>query len=421
MRSTQTNQQQEAPSRPSLWRNRDYMLLWSGQLVSNIGSQVSQLAFPLLILALTHSPAQAGIAAALRALPYLILSLPAGALIDRWDRKLVMIVCDAGRALALGSIPVALLFGRLTIAQIFIVTTIEGTLFVFFNIAEVACLPRVVSRDQLPAANSQYAATDGIMTIIGPPVGGALYAVGSMFPFLTDAISYMASVISLFFIKTSFQEKRVAPQRKLWLEIREGLSWLWHQPLIRFIAILTGGNNLISAGLMLLLIVLGQRLHASSVSIGLIFTIAGIGGVLGAIVAPFIQKRFTFAQVIIASSWVFGLATPFYLIAPNVFALGVITAVAFITGPIYNVVQLSYRSALIPDRLQGRVNSVFRLIAFGGQPIGAALIGFLLQGVGTESTIWFCSIVLILFAVAATLNKHVRHARPISEVVQEAH
>ncbi len=421
MRSTQTNQQQEAPSRPSLWRNRDYMLLWSGQLVSNIGSQVSQLAFPLLILALTHSPAQAGIAAALRALPYLILSLPAGALIDRWDRKLVMIVCDAGRALALGSIPVALLFGRLTIAQIFIVTTIEGTLFVFFNIAEVACLPRVVSRDQLPAANSQYAATDGIMTIIGPPVGGALYAVGSMFPFLTDAISYMASVISLFFIKTSFQEKRVAPQRKLWLEIREGLSWLWHQPLIRFIAILTGGNNLISAGLMLLLIVLGQRLHASSVSIGLIFTIAGIGGVLGAIVAPFIQKRFTFAQVIIASSWVFGLATPLYLIAPNVFVLGVITAVAFITGPIYNVVQLSYRSALIPDRLQGRVNSVFRLIAFGGQPIGAALIGFLLQGVGTESTIWFCSIVLILFAVAATLNKHVRHARPISEVVQEAH
>jgi MFS family permease len=421
MQSTQTNQQQEAPSRPSLWRNRDYMLLWSGQLVSNIGSQVSQLAFPLLILALTHSPAQAGIAAALRALPYLILSLPAGALIDRWDRKLVMIICDVGRALALGSIPVALLFGRLTIAQIFIVTTIEGTLFVFFNIAEVACLPRVVARDQLPAANSQYAATDGIMTIIGPPVGGALYAVGSMFPFLTDAISYTASVISLLFIKTNFQEKRTASQRRLWIEIREGLSWLWHQPLIRFIAILTGGNNLISAGLMLLLIVLGQRLHASSVSIGLIFTIAGIGGVLGAIVAPFIQKRFTFAQVIIASSWVFGLATPLYLIAPNVFVLGLITAAAFITGPIYNVVQLSYRSALIPDRLQGRVNSVFRLIAFGGQPIGAALIGFLLQGVGIEITIWFCSIVLLLLAVAATFNKHVRHARPISEVMQEAH
>src|ERR1051326_6280022 len=138
MQSTQTNQQQDAPARPSLWRNRDYMLLWSGQVVSNIGTQVSQLAFPLLILALTQSPALAGIAAALRALPYLIFSLPAGALIDRWDRKLVMIICDTGRALALGSIPVALLLGHLSIAQIFIVTTIEGTLFVFFNIAEVA-------------------------------------------------------------------------------------------------------------------------------------------------------------------------------------------------------------------------------------------------------------------------------------------
>lgn len=421
MQSTQTNQQQDAPARPSLWRNRDYMLLWSGQVVSNIGTQVSQLAFPLLILALTQSPALAGIAAALRALPYLIFSLPAGALIDRWDRKLVMIICDTGRALALGSIPVALLLGHLSIAQIFIVTTIEGTLFVFFNIAEVACLPRVVSKDQLPAANSLYAATDGIMTIIGPPVGGALYAVGRLFPFLTDAISYTISVISLFFVKTSFQEKRVASQRNLWIEIREGLSWLWHQPLIRFIAILTGGNNLITAGLMLLIIVLGQRLHASSVSIGLIFTIAGIGGVLGAVVAPFIQRRFTFAQVIIVSSWVFGLSMPLYLIASNIFVLGLITSVAFIAGPIYNVVQLSYRSALIPDRLQGRVNSVFRLIAFGGQPIGAALIGFLLEGVGTDITIWFCSIVLILFAVATTLNKHVRHARPISEVMQESH
>src|SRR6266705_27890 len=136
MQSTQTNQQQEAPSRPSLWRNRDYMLLWSGQLVSNIGTQVSQLAFPLLILALTQSPALAGIAAALRALPYLIFSLPAGALIDRWDRKLVMIVCDVGRALSMASIPFALAIGQLTVLQLFIVSAIEGTLYVFFNIAE---------------------------------------------------------------------------------------------------------------------------------------------------------------------------------------------------------------------------------------------------------------------------------------------
>jgi len=103
---------------PSLWRNRDYMLLWSGQMVSSIGTEVSTLAFPLLILALTGSPATAGFAGALRALPYLVFSLPAGALIDRWDRKRVMILCDSGRALSMISIPIALAFGHLSILQI---------------------------------------------------------------------------------------------------------------------------------------------------------------------------------------------------------------------------------------------------------------------------------------------------------------
>src|SRR5438874_9941571 len=168
----------------SLWRNPDYMLLWSGQVVSNVGTQVSTLAFPLLILALTRSPAQAGLAGALRALPYLIFSLPAGALIDRWDRKRVMILCDIGRAISMASIPFALAIGQLTVLQLFIVSAIEGTLFVFFNIAEAACLPRVVPKAQLPAATAQNMATDGITVLAGPPLGGALYLVSNVLPFL---------------------------------------------------------------------------------------------------------------------------------------------------------------------------------------------------------------------------------------------
>ena len=128
-------------------------------MVSSLGSQVSQLALPLILLALTHSPAQAGIAGALRATPYLIFSLPAGALIDRWDRKRVMIVCDTGRVLSLASPALALWLGHLTVVQIYLVSLIEGTLFVFFNLAEAACLPRVVSTEQLPAATAQNLAT----------------------------------------------------------------------------------------------------------------------------------------------------------------------------------------------------------------------------------------------------------------------
>ena len=140
-------------------------------MVSNVGTQVSQLAFPLLILALTGSAAQAGFAGALRALPYVIFSLPAGALIDRWDRKRTMILCDTGRAISLASIPVAYALGDLTMVQLYLVSAIEGTLYVFFNIAEAACLPRVVPKEQLPAATAQNMATDGITTLIGPPLG----------------------------------------------------------------------------------------------------------------------------------------------------------------------------------------------------------------------------------------------------------
>ncbi len=405
------------PRRPKvLWLNRDYMLLWSGQVVSNIGTQISQLAFPLLILALTGSAAQAGFAGALRALPYLFFSLPAGALIDRWDRKRTMIICDAGRAISLASIPVAYALGDLTIVQLYLVSTIEGTLFVFFNIAEAACLPRVVPKEQLPAATAQNMATDGITTLIGPPLGGALYATGKFLPFIADSLSYAVSVVSLLFIKVKFQKERAAAPRKLWIEIHEGLSWFWHHPLIRFIAILTGGWNLVTAGLTLIIIVLAQQLHASSFTIGLIFSIGGIGAVLGSVVATSIQKRFSFSQVIIGTTWITALIFPFYTIAPTPFFLGAFTAVIFIVGPIYNVVQFSYRSAVIPDELQGRVNSVFRLVAFGGQPLGLALTGLLIQGIGVIKTVYICAFGMAALALAATLNSHVRNAQPLKEL-----
>src|SRR5262249_52154798 len=155
--------------------NRDYMLLWSGQTVSSVGTQVSLIAFPFLVLGLTGSPTQAGFMGALRAVPYLIFSLPAGALIDRWDRKVVMIICDTGRARALCTTPLAPLPGQFPLTRFSLVSATEGTLFVFFNLAEVASLPRVVPKEQLPAANAQNAATEGTAVLVGPPLGGALF------------------------------------------------------------------------------------------------------------------------------------------------------------------------------------------------------------------------------------------------------
>jgi MFS family permease len=401
-----------------LWRNRDYMLLWSGQVVSTLGSTASGIVFPLLILAITGSPTSAGIAGALQALPYLIFSLPAGALIDRWNRKRVMILCDTGRAINMASIPVALALSTITIWQIYVVAFIEGTLFVFFNIAEVAALPRVVPKAQLPPATAQNQAAFAVAGITGPSLGTFLYqSVGRMAPFIADAVSYAVSVVSLFFIKTEFQLERAPSQvpRHLGREIMEGLRWVWGQPLVRFMAFLTGGANFIGSGSFLVLIILAKQLGASDVSIGLIFSIASIGGIAGSLIGGQIQKRFTFGQVIIAIMWVDALLLPLFAGVPNIWLIGVLEGLIAMSVPIYNVVQFSYRVALIPDELQGRVNSTFRLVAFGFNPLGAFLGGVLIENFGAVTTVLFFAIWQLLLATMATVNKYVREAKPIEQ------
>ena len=415
MKSTPVDENRQQTHRVSIWRNRDFMLLWSGQAVSLVGTGITQTAFPLLVWDITHSAAQVGLVGGLGTLPYVLLSLLVGALIDRWDRKRVMILCDIGRALNLVSVLIALMLGHLAVIQLAINALVEGTLFVFFNLAEVACLPRVVTREQLPAATAQNEATMGITALLSPLLGGALYGLRQVLPFLADAVSYAASVLSLLFIRVSFQEKRLLAHRKLHIEIKEGLSWLWHQPLIRYMAFLTGGLNFTSAGLIPILIVLVKQQHGSSFIYGLILAIGGIGGILGAVIGGPIQKRFRFGQVIITTVWISALVWPLYAIAPNPIFLGVIAAISFITGPVYNVVQFSYRLSIIPDELQGRVNSVFRLFAFGFQPLGWALTGVLIQVIQVIPTILVLFTCLIMLAVLTTLNPHVRHARPQSE------
>lgn len=407
----QTGPQVGRPARPvSLWRNRDYMLLWSGQNVSSIGTQVSVLAFPLLALFITHSPAQAGLIAALRGLPYALFMLPAGALIDHWDRKRVMILCDAGRAIALGSIPVALVLDRLTVPQLYVVSLVEGTLFTFFNLAETACLARVVPKEQYAAATARSQITDSLAWLLGPSLGGTLYGIGRAIPFLTDAVSYLVSMLSLFFIRTKFQEERDAVPMHLWADIGEGLKWLWHHPLLRFLALLTGGITTPVVGYALIIIVLAQGQHASPFTIGLIFACSGIGSILGALAATPLQKRFSFGTMMIGSTWIWALTWLLFAIAPNPFVLGLVTALSFIIVPIYTIVQFSYRLEQIPDKLQGRVNSVFRLIAFGSQPIGMAVTGLLIQAIGPILTVIVLFIPQFVLSIAATLNKELRNA-----------
>jgi predicted MFS family arabinose efflux permease len=388
-----------------LWRNRDYMLLWSGQVVSVLGSSVSSIIVPLLILALTNSPAAAGIGGALTAIPYVLFSLPAGALIDRWDRKKVMVLCDLGRSIAFASIPIAMWFDVITIWQLYVVAFVEGTLFVFFNIAEVAALPRVVPKEQLGDATAQNMSTFGVAGMIGPGLGGFLFqSVGRAVPFVLDAFSYLASALSLLFIKTNFQGERAPAERRLRAEIMEGLRWAWNEPLVRVTSFISGGMNLTWAASVLIIIVLAKQMGAGEAAIGTIFSIGSVGGIVGAALGGRINRRFTIGQIVVGTTWVNVLLFPVYALAPNIITLGLISAVLYTVLPIYSVAVLSYRLALIPDALQGRVNSAVRLVAFGGIPLGSTLGGFLLEQIGAVNSIWVFSAFLLALGIIVLLK-----------------
>jgi MFS family permease len=405
----------------SLWRNRDYLLLWGGQTLSNIGSGVSRIAYPLLVLAITGSPAQAGLIGALRSLMYIVLILPAGALLDRWNRKRVMIICDTVRAISLASIPAAALLGHLTLAQLYVIAFIEGTFEAFFDIAEVSSVPQVVSQEQLPAAMSRVQVTAGLTTLLGPSLGGVLFAIRSLLPFLADAISYVISVVSLSFIRVPFQKQHNTTsvtgttKRSLRREIGEGLRWLWNQPVLRTMAFITSGNIFFGAGETLIIIVIAQRQHTSDATIGLIFGIAGIGTILGAISVETIRRRFSFVQIITGVLWLFVVFWLPLAVLPSPLILGLLTAALFFIGPFYAVTSISYRLAITPDKLQSRVNSVARLIALGLSPAGQALTGFLLQYTGPQITVLLLTAGQIILPLAAMASRSIRNARPPTE------
>ncbi len=397
------------PKPARLWGNRNWLLLWSGQLVSVVGTQVSQLAYPLLMLALTKSPAQAGFISASRTLPYLLLGLPAGALVDRWNRKRLMIVCDAGRALALGSIPLALALGQLTLAQLYIVALLEGVLNVFFNLAETAALTRVVTRDQIPAATTLNEVTLSTGSMLGPALGGLIFAIGQGFAFLADAISYAVSVVSVWFIRAELSASQAAGTNRLVDDIRAGVVWLWRHPLLRLLALITGGTVMIESGYMLVVIILAERMGASSAVTGLVLGAGGVGSVVGAALSGPAMRRLTFGQIAMGVHWIWALLLPLYALAPNPLALAAITAAAYGITPVFFVAQYSYRLSNIPDELQGRVNGVFRLLLFGGQPLGLALAGLLSQVIGPVRTVLVFAALLALLALAITLSRELRH------------
>jgi MFS family permease len=394
----------------SFWRNHDFLLLWSGQVVSTLGSSVSALALPLLVLTLVHSPVQAGLVAAIQMIPYLLFSLPVGALIDRWNRKLVMISCDLVRWLVLGSVPLAFVLGHLTVAQLYLVAFIEGTARVLFELAQISSLPRVVHPTHVPRAYAMSEITTYLASLLGPNLAALVISlarttiIGAVLAYLIDSISYLISALSLRSIRASFQMERVSEQkRSLWKEIAEGLRFLWHQRLLRILALLTMSINFFQAGIRLDIIVLVRdQLHLNTLLLGVILSADGVGGLVGGLIAPWLNERLRFGWIIIGSMLVWTFAMTVAALATSVIPLMIGQGLMGLIWPIYSVAVVSYRLSLAPDELQGRVNSSFRLLTYGIESIGAAVGGVLLVFIGARLALGLVAIGLALSTIAAS-------------------
>lgn len=398
-----------------LRQNRDFRLLWIGQAVSVLGSRISALAFPLLVLAIWDSPARAGVVGFLATLPLLLLQLPAGALVDRWNRKRTMIWCDVARAVALAGIAIAFWLERLTFAQIAVTAFVDGSLFVFFNLAENAAIPKVVPPQQLSTALAQNEARTRGSALAGQPLGGLLFQLGRAWPFVVDAVSYVVSIGTLALIRSEFREDRVPDRAPLVSEVVEGFRWLWRQPFIRATSLLVAGNNFILQGLILTVIVVAKARGAPDGQVGVILAFLGVGGLLGSFVAPWAQRRLPARAIVLGVNWSWALLLPLIALHLPPLAIAPVIGLMAFVGPSWNVLVSTYELSLIPDALLGRVTSVILLLAWGSIPFGSLAAGWFLERLDPAPAVLALSGIMGLLALAATLSRAIRETPPLPQ------
>jgi MFS family permease len=394
--------------------NRDFMLLWSGEALSQLGSQASTVAFPLLVLTLTGSAAKAGIVGLAKWLPLAVMALPAGMLADRLDRKRLMIACDATRALLLASIPIALVVGRPPFAQVAGVAFVDGCLFTVTYIAERGALRQVVTVEQLPAAVAQNEARAFAANILGPPLGGVLSAAARALPFLADAVSYTASMAAVASTRANFQASpstRAEPSGR-WGGLGDGLAWLWHKPFFRTSALLFAAGNPLYTGLYLLAILLAKDHGASSSGVGVMFAVIGAGGLLGALVSSPLRQAMSARFALVGEAWLIAAVVPLLLIVHAAVLIGLIVAAAEFPTPLSNSIVSGHRVAATPDHLQGRVQAAGTLVTMSLGWLGPLTVGLVYSQMGPTATIALLIGWAFALAVATSLAPALRHGPP---------
>jgi MFS family permease len=410
-----------------LWRHPDFMKLWGAETVSQLGTHVSVLALPFVaIIILEVSAFEVALLGVIELAPFILISLPAGVWVDRLRRKPILVVSDLGRAVLLASIPIAYWLDALTIWQLYVVGFAVGVFTVFFDVSYQSYLPSLVERHQLVEGNSKLEVSRSGSQLAGPGIAGALIAaVTAPVAVLVDAISFLASALFLFRIRKeegpapTRAERKAGPGMKE--EVKEGLRWVLGNRYLRWIAASTATFNLFGSIIFSIFLVFAVReLDLGPGTIGLIFAVANVGYLVGALFANKLARRFGVGPTIImgaacsVSLLLLPIAPasnpiPFLLAAQAISSMGI---------PIYNITQVSFRQAITPERLQGRMNSVMRFIVWGVMPLGSLVGGAIATWFSLRTAIWVGAIGMSL-AVLPVLLSPVRTLREMPEPAEE--
>ncbi len=386
----------------SLWRHGDFMKLWTGETISQLGSQVTLLALPLTaVLILKANAFQVGLLSTLEFLPFIVVGLPAGVWVDRMRRRRVLIASDLGRVVTLGSIPVAYELHSLHIVQLYIVAFLTGIGTVFFDVAYQAYLPSLVEREHIVEGNSKLEISRAGAQLAGPGMAGFLIQIlKAPLAIFVDAISYLWSALFIALIRKKeapVEDQQQAERPTMRHEIREGLRYVWHHELLRPIALCTATSNLFTSMVFAILILFAVRaLHLTPGALGLTFALGNVGFLFGALTASRIANRVGLGRTIILS---IGLSSPAMILIPlatPATAFPFLVLSGFVVGwggiAVYNINQVSLRQAITPDRMQGKMNATMRFMVWGTMPVGSFIGGVLGRSIGLRPTLWIGAI-----------------------------
>jgi MFS family permease len=401
-----------------LRRNRDFVLLQTGQLLSNIGTRLTSIAYPLLVLGLTGSPAKAGFVLFARSLPHALFALPAGVVADRWNRKWIMIAADAVRVFAVGILVVVIALDSNSFGLISVIAFVEGVGAAFFIAAYPGATRSVVPTHQLPDAAAIGAARNATVQLAGSPLGGALYTIARGLPFVVDVVSYAFSAISLLLMRAKFQEEREHDPSPLRSQLVEGVRYVWHNAFLRTVALIFGLLNFVGPSILFAIIVIGTDQGLSGGQVGLLVAVFFAGILPGTALSPYIRRALPVRAVFVLELWTWvGCAA--FLVWPSVYVLAVCLLPTALVIPSTDSVVHGYRIAMTPDRLLGRAESAWTTFAIVISPIGPLLTGILITEVSARAAVGLCVVIALVLALWATFSPAIRAAPSIDDLSTE--